>query len=100
MTIKLNSCDNAEQLLISIDPIKHPIAWANRVKSLINSGLTKQAAEDEVMLHPTIEMEIHYDVECGAFIVEAEAIESTEIYNPYTGAVCEVDGDDIEDEEA
>jgi hypothetical protein len=36
-------------------------------------------------------MEIYYDVNTSCFLVDSLAIESTEIYNPYTGEELEIE---------
>ena len=83
-----NNADNYEQIMVTIDPIKQPILFANRVKSLLDSGCTQEMAE-KVAIEP-IELELYYDPECGLFGIEAEAVESiTEFHNPYTGALIE-----------
>lgn len=92
--MKLNAPEKCEVIVITIDKYQHPIAWKNRIESLINSGMTIQEANSEMIQRPTIEMELHYDVNCGAFLVESAAIESTEIYNPYTGSQLQIEGEE------
>lgn len=80
--IKNNSL-NYESVNISIDPIEHPIAFQNRFDSLKNSGLSEDDAL-KCALEP-IEMEMYYDPDAGLFIIEADAVESVPIFNPYSG---------------
>ena len=36
-----------------------------------------------------IELEVYYEVGYGLFAVEADAVESADIYSPYSGELCE-----------
>ncbi len=89
--MKLNAPENCEVIIITLDKVTTPIAYANRIQSLINSGLSEKEANSEMLNNPTIEMEIYYDVNTSCFLVDSLAIESTEIYNPYTGEELEIE---------
>lgn len=43
--LKLNSAEEAEVVLIRLTPEEYPIAYANKVKCLMLSGLSKKEAE-------------------------------------------------------
>lgn len=86
---KIQSADSAEVFQIQLDPVKHPIAYSHRVESLVGSGLPRSEAEREALM--PIDMEMFYDPGAGCFAVESEAIECTDIYNPYNGSIIEVD---------
>lgn len=47
--LKLNSAEEAEVILIRLTPEEYPIAYANRVKCLMLSGLSKKEAERMAM---------------------------------------------------
>lgn len=83
--MRLHNSDEYESIKIWIDPIQHPIAFKNRIKSFEYSGMT----EEEVikMASQPIEMELYYDSDTGLFMVEPEAVESGTIYHPYTGTI-------------
>ena len=90
MAVRCNSAENAENVFISFDKHTHPIAFRNRVKSLMDSGLDR--ADAEKCASEPIELEILYDPDCGLFGLETEAVESiTEFFNPYTGESIEVE---------
>ena len=90
MAVRCNSAKNAEIVRISLDRNKYPIAFENRVKSLMDSGLDREDAEKSAS--ETIVLEILYDPDCGLFALESEAIDSiTEFFNPYTGESIEVE---------
>lgn len=83
--MKKNNAEQYESIMIDLDPVRHPIAWENKIQSLMISGLTREHAEIEMIQNPTIELEMYYDVNCGLFMVESDAVESIPIFNPYTG---------------
>lgn len=85
--MKLNNHDNYESVKISLDPIKTPIAYENRVKSLLDSGMSESEAK-KCALEP-IEVEMYFDQNAGLFLVESEAVESGSICNPYSGELME-----------
>lgn len=47
--LKLNSAEEAELILIRLTPEEYPIAYANKVKCLMLSGLSKKEAERMAM---------------------------------------------------
>lgn len=95
--MKKNNLLQYESIEISLDPIKQPIAYKNRVESLILSGLSQEEAELEA-LEP-IDMEFYYDINNGLFMVEEGAVESIDITNPYTGELLEEFEEFDEDDE-
>jgi hypothetical protein len=90
--MKLNNSDNYESIFIQLSKEKTPIAWEQKVLSNINSGLTREEAEKEA--DKKIEVEMYYDADAGLFLVEAEAVESGTIYNPYSGELLEESDDE------
>jgi len=68
--------------MVTLDPEKTPIAYEQRVQSLMTAGLDRPASE--VMALEPIELELYYDINAGLFAVEAEAVEAGTIYNPYS----------------
>lgn len=90
--MKINNSDQYESIEISLDPIKHPIAYAKRVEELIECGFSKKEAEKEAM-QPT-EMELYYEKGLGLMLVDTGAVESGTIYSPYTGELYD-DADEI-----
>ena len=82
--MKKNSPDNYESMNVLLSKEKTPIAFAKKVAELVESGLTPEEAETYVS-QTEIEMEFYYSDGLGLFMVEAEAVESCKIVNPYTG---------------
>lgn len=93
--MKKHNSQQYETVNISIDPIKHPIAYKARVDSLLLSGMSKEEAEFEA-LEP-IEMELYFEPAYALFMVESDAVEGGTIVNPYSGEY--LDDEDDEDEE-
>ncbi len=90
MAVRCNSAETAEVVSIRLDRNKYPIAFENRVKSNMDSGLDR--ADAEKAASEPIVLEIFYDPDCGLFALESEAIDSiTEFFNPYTGESIEVE---------
>ena len=90
MAVRCNSAENAETVFISFDKHTHPIAFENRVKSLMDSGLDR--ADAEKAASEPIVLEILYDPDCGLFGLESEAVDCLfEFFNPYTGESIEVE---------
>ena len=82
--MKKNSADNYESINVLLSKEKTPIAFAKKVDELVRSGLSKEEAETFVS-QCEIEMEFYYSDDLGLFMVEAEAVESCTIVDPYTG---------------
>ena len=81
--MKKNPPEKYEPINVVVAPDEHPLACNAMIKSLMNSGMTKAEAV-AYMIQP-IELELYYDENNGLFAVESEAVESTSIFNPYTG---------------
>lgn len=80
--LKLNSAEEAEVVLIRLTPEEYPIAYANKVKCLMLSGLSKKEAERMAM--EPIDLELYYEVGVGLMAVEPGAVEAGTIYSPYS----------------
>lgn len=81
--MQLNNSDNYESITVQLSKEKTPIAWEQRVLSNMNSGATREEAEE--LASEPIEVEMYYNPDSGLFLVEAEAVESGTIYDPYSG---------------
>ena len=88
--LKLNNGNNYEPIEIVLSKEKTPIAYNNKIEELVSQGLypTKEDAEFH---NPTISLdcEIYYQKEYGAFAVECGACESGTIYSPYSAELLE-----------
>jgi hypothetical protein len=81
--MKLNNSEQMETIKIVLSKEKTPIAWEQRVLSLINSGFNRDEAE-KIASEP-IDVEMYYNQDAGLFLVECDAVESGSIYDPYSG---------------
>ena len=86
--MQLNNSDQYESINVRLDEIQHPIAFATKVQELVNSGMKEDEAKKFVRITP-IELEIYYSESQGLFGIEAEAVDSGTIYNPYSGELME-----------
>ena len=80
--LRINPAGSEELVEISLDPINTPIAYANKVADLVNSGLDYPSAKR--LAKEPMEMEVYFQKGLGLFLVETEAVESTDIFSPYT----------------
>lgn len=87
--MKLNEAGKEEIFILKIDETQHPIAYKAKLNELIQAGMTEQDARN--VINQGVVMEVYYATNQGFFLVESEAIESTEIYNPYDGTECEIE---------
>lgn len=90
--LKKNPADDYECIDIKLTKEKTPIAYARKVKELVGQGMTVEDAEKFIDETP-FEMEFYYSIDRGLFLVEAEAVEATTIYDPYTGKEMEENDD-------
>ena len=58
--------------------------YERKKHELVASGMSNDEAERCLLTTP-IPLELFYDIDRGLFAVESEALDSCEIYNPYTG---------------
>lgn len=86
MSLTINPTGSEETIEFFLSKEKHPIAFQNKVDELINCGLTELDAEKFIETTPFV-MEVYCAPMLGVFLVESEALESTDIYNPYNGEV-------------
>ena len=94
--IKMNNADNYESINITLSRENTPIAYQNKLDELMDCKAFDTQAEAEKWLRETpIELELYYENGYGLFGVESEAVESTEIKSPYSGAPI-LDEDEID----
>jgi len=90
--MQLNNSFNYESVQIVLSKDKTPIAFENRVLSLMNDGLNRDDAEKTA--GEPIDVEMYYNPNAGLFLVECEAVECGNIYDPYTGELMEDETED------
>ena len=94
--IKMNNADNYESINITLSRENTPIAYQNKLDELMDCKAFDTQAEAEAWLNETpIELELYCENGYGLFGVESEAVESTEIKSPYSGAPI-LDEDEID----
>lgn len=81
--MKKNPPEKYEPISVVVTPDEHPLAYNAMIKSLMSRGMTKAEAV-AYMIQP-IGLELYYDENNGLFAVEPGAVESANIFNPYTG---------------
>ena len=80
--LRINPQGEEEYIEICIDPVKHPKAFKARVKDFMDSGMTEEEAKKYA--YGPLCMELYVQPRQGVFMVEMEAVESTDIFSPYT----------------
>jgi len=81
--MKLNNADQMETMVVTLSKEKTPIAFEQKVLSLIDSGFERHEAER--FASEPIHVEMYYNPNAGLFLVECDAVESGTIYDPYSG---------------
>lgn len=82
MVINKNKPEEYEPIMVVIGPVEHPKVYKAMMESYMKNGMTKAEAVAQ-MIQP-FELELYFDPDSGLFAVESGAVDSTEIYNPYT----------------
>lgn len=74
-----------EIINVRLDPNHHPVAFGQKVKELMEMGLTEEAAKSEVS-NMIWDLELVYEKDRGLFAVEAEVLSlyGVEISSPYS----------------
>jgi hypothetical protein len=81
----INPAGQEEVIDIFLTKEKTPIAYAAKLKELIEiSGMTQEEAEETLSTQP-IQIEILYSYNLGLWAIESEALESIEPFCPYSG---------------
>lgn len=69
----INSAKDAEIISVRLSPDKTPIAYENKVRCLMLSGLSREEAE-KVALEP-MDLELYYEIGAGLMAVDPAAVE-------------------------
>lgn len=84
--LQINPQGTEEVFEIYLDPVKHPVAYGNKLDELVASGMSRDEAHSFILTTPFV-LEVYYSEGHGMFLVESEAIEFNDMCNPYTGNV-------------
>jgi hypothetical protein len=82
--LQINPQGTEEIFELYLDPVKHPVAYNNKVEELVGSGMSREEADSFIQTTPFV-LEAYYSTGQGLFLVESEAIEFNDIHNPYDG---------------
>ncbi len=82
--LRKHNAEEVEVMEIYIDENKHPVAYARKMKELQLQLFSEKEARKFILTTP-FEMEFYYSLDQGLFLVETDAVENIDIYNPYTG---------------
>ena len=94
MTLKKNNSDQIEVINVTLNERDHPETFEKKKKELIKQGMNEEEARKDVE-QTTFEMELYYSEDQGLFMVESEAIDSCDIWNPYDGELMEEHEEEI-----
>lgn len=86
MAFKINPSEEYEPIgMIRLSKEKFPKAFQAKVEEILEEGMceTKEEAE-RLVSEMDFELEVYYEKHFGLFAVESEAVESGEIFSPYT----------------
>ena len=86
--MKKSTAEECEVIQVYLSETQHPIVFNAKVNELIENGLSAKEARNFVETTP-IQMELYYSPYQGLFMVESEAVECSDIYNPYSGELLE-----------
>ena len=79
---KYNS-DQIESIKIRLSENSNPICFKTKLNELVKNGMTEQEARNYINT-TDFDMEIYYEEDYGLFMVEADAVEGTSIFSPYS----------------
>jgi hypothetical protein len=87
--MKLNSYEDYEPIEVILTKEKTPIAYNNKIEELLEEGAyeTREAAEKDYPKF-VMECEVYYEKGYGVFVIESDAVETTDIYSPSNGKRC------------
>jgi len=80
--LKLNGPDEYDSVTVRV--IDHPIMYKTYLDDLINNHGWSEKGAKEWLKDGEVELELYYQPGAGIFAVESEAVESTDIFSPYT----------------
>lgn len=85
MAFELNNSEDYDALPV-IRIKDYPRIFTAKCEELIEEGVASDMESAKKIANDiTVELELYYEKGTGLFAVESEAVESTEIYSPYTG---------------
>ena len=84
--MKKNNAENYESIRVYLDENRTPLAFNEKLKELMEEGAfdNENDARIYILTNP-IELELYYHKGYGLFGVESDAVECSDIYEPYEG---------------
>ena len=88
--MKKNKAENYESILVYLDENRTPLAFNEKLKELMEEGAfdNENDARSYILTNP-IELELYYHKGYGLYGVESDAIECSDVYDPYDGTKME-----------
>ena len=88
--MKKNKAENYEGILVYLDEKRTPLAFNEKLKELMEEGAfdNENDARSYILTNP-IELELYYHKGYGLYGVESDAIECSDLYDPYDGTKME-----------
>ena len=88
--MKKYDADNIDSIDVYLSEERTPIVFERKIKELMEQGAFDKEEDARNWLRNTpITLELYYHIDCGLFGVESEAVECTDIYDPYDGTLME-----------
>lgn len=88
--MKKNKAENYESILVYLDENRTPLAFNEKLKELMEEGAfdNENDARSYILTNP-IELELYYHKGYGLYGVESDAVECSDVYDPYDGTKME-----------
>lgn len=85
--LRKHNAEEMESISVYLSPDKTPVAYARKLKELMDQKVFNSQEEAEKWIRTTpFDMELYYSIGLGLFMVESEAVEAdADIYDCYTG---------------
>lgn len=90
--MKKYKSDDIDTIEIFINEKDHPQVYQTKLNELIDSGFSEEQAKKFIFETPFV-MEVYYSPYQGLFAVESDAVECSDIFNPYSGELLEENED-------
>lgn len=93
--MRKNKVGTEEVINVYLTEEKFPIAFNAKLKEVMDQKFFDSEKEARVWIEETpIALELYYSIDFGLFAVESEAVESADIYDPYTNQLMESSEDE------
>ena len=88
--MKKYNADNYDSIRVYLDENRTPLVFEEKVKELMEEGAFDNEYDARSFVRTTpIELELYYHKGYGLYGVECDAVECSDIYDPYDGVKME-----------